>query len=297
MKTCEKCKTQNADSVMFCTTCGTQLKIAADPVQAQPFAPAAPVAPVAPAAPATAFAPTPAAPAKKPLDVKMIGLIAAAVIGLVVGVVGIVMAINSGNKKETPAPVVTPTQGDTDGDTTVATISGNNTGTAVKVGPYTLTIPKEYPFETSENGVLITDPTNTIWAANIMYDDSASYSQVSTNLKKLGEYYTNQGAKNVKTGTAKTGALNYLYVDMLDPEDNIAKTLAIFKADSALFDVVVSDGTINPNHGVVDIVAPIIANAKGSKTSNREIGFGMTTKGVDTLKLDGAFDGFDSSEE
>lgn len=291
MKKCEKCGTENADEIMYCTTCGTQLKIAAEPVAAPTPAPT----------PTTAFAPTPApvAPAAsaKKMDGKTIGLIAAAAVGLIVGIVGIVVAIAANNKKpETPAPSQNTNVSGGD-EVTVATVSGNNTGTTVKVGPYTMTVPKEYPFETTDDGVIITDPTNSVWAASIMYDDSATYSQVSSNLKKLGEYYTGQGAKNVKTGTAKTGALNYLYVDMITPDDGFAKTLAIFKADTALFDVVVTDGTTVANHGIIDIVAPIIANAKSGKTANRDLGFSVTTKGVETLKIDEAFENMDQTEE
>lgn len=286
MKKCEKCGTENADEIMYCTTCGTQLKIAAEPT-------------IAPA-PTTSFAPTPApAPASaKKMDGKTIGLIAAAAVGLIVGIVGIVLAITAGNKKpETSTPTQnTNTSGGGD-EVTVATVSGNNAGTVVEVGPYKMTIPKEYPFETFDDGVIVTDPTNSVWAASIAYDDSASYSQVSSNLKKLGEYYTSQGAKNVKTGTAKAGALNYLYVDMITPDDGFAKTLAIFKADTALFDVVVTDGSTIFNHGIIDIVAPIIANAKSSETANRDLGFSVTTKGVETVKIDEAFENMDQAEE
>ena len=289
MKKCEKCGTENADDIMYCTACGNQLTVA--PATPTP-APATPTpAPVAPAAPVAA-----PAPAKKPVDVKTIGLIAAAVIGLVIGVVGIVLAVTSGNKKvETPAPTSNVSNEDPDDDVTTANISGNQTGTAVKVGPFTLTIPKDFPFETNGNSVIFTDPTNSIWAANITYDDSVTYAQVSKALKSLATYFESEGIKVLKTGTATVGGLNYLYIDMTDT-DNINKTFAIFKAnDESIFDVIVTDGTAN--HALLDAVAPIIANAKEGKTSNREIGFGITTKGVDTVKLDGIFDNLENSEE
>ncbi|MBP5511853.1 zinc ribbon domain-containing protein, partial [Candidatus Saccharibacteria bacterium] len=288
MKKCEKCGTENADDIMYCTACGNQLTVA--PATSAPAAPvAAPVTPVAPAAPA---------PAKKPVDVKSIALIAAAVIGLAVGVVGIVLAITSGNKKAetpTPAPAVNITAEEPEDDVTTANISGNQTGTAVKVGPFTLTIPKDFPFEADGDRVIFTDPTNSIWAANIIYDDSATYAQVSKGLKSLASYFESEGAKVLKTGTDTAGGLNYLYIDMTDV-DGFSKTFAIFKAnDESIFDVIVTDGTAN--HALLDAVAPIIANAKEGKTSNREIGFGITTKGVDAVKLDGIFDNLENSEE
>lgn len=283
MKVCEKCKTENADSTMYCTTCGTQL----------PIQPAQPTPPVQ-STPATAFAAPMAKPASgKKMDGKTLGLIAVAVIGLIIGIVGIVMAITSGNQKtETPTPAPAPV---VEESSETSDILGNSVGTVVKIGPYITIIPREYPFELKENNIILSDPTNSAWAVNIIYDESIAYSQVSSNLKKLGEYYTSQGAKNVKTGTAKTGDLNYLYVDMVD--DGFAKTLAIFKADSNIFEVIISDGSANPNHNIIDTIAPIIANVKKGETAARDLGFTVTTKGVDILKLDGAFDGFESSEE
>jgi hypothetical protein len=290
MKICEKCKTQNADTVMYCTTCGTQLPSA--PVNP---APAAPVTPN-PATPTTAFAaPTQAPTNAKKADMKTIILIAVAAVGLIIGIVGIVLAITSGNKKaETPA--VTPTPVATDDDIETASISSNATGTAVKVGPYTLTIPKDYVFESTADGLIITDAAGIAWAANITHDSDVTYSQVSSNLKKIGEAFTAQGAKNVKTGTGKSGALSYLYIDMTD-SDNIAKTVAIFKSDSGIFQAITSDGTANINHGVIDIIAPIIANAKSGKTSNRDLGFNITTKGVDTLEIGDAFSDLEEASE
>lgn len=84
---CQKCGTQNEAVARFCDNCGAPLDLGNSANQQGGAAPAAPVTPVAEPAPAAGFYPTPE-PAKAPDSKKIVKIAIAAVIAIIVVVLG-----------------------------------------------------------------------------------------------------------------------------------------------------------------------------------------------------------------
>jgi hypothetical protein len=288
MKKCEKCGTDNTDTLSFCTTCGAPLPMnptpaapaapVETPVAPEEPAPVQPVEPIAPVAPVAPVAPAPVeAPAKK-ADMKSIALILVAAVGLIVGIVGIVLAITSGGDKkpettdnnQTSQTPATP-------EVTTAT-TGTNDGTIVTLGSYTLTIPKSYQYELDNDYLVVTDAGQT-WAAGIYYDGELTYSRLASGLGSLVSYLQENGATVAGSGQAEANGTAYYYIDFIDPTDSMAKTYAFFKAGIYTFEVLATNGTTVYDHNIINFVAPIISSAK-EKTASRDLGIDIGGKAV-----------------
>ncbi|MBP5674854.1 zinc ribbon domain-containing protein [Candidatus Saccharibacteria bacterium] len=267
MKRCEKCSTMNEDSVSFCTNCGSPLNA---PISAPEFS-AAPVA-----------------PAKK-ADIKLIALIGVALVGVIVGVVGIIFALNANKdtkKDEGKGPdtsEVKPQEEPTNGGNTVV-VSGNSDSTAVAIGPYKVTIPRDLEYDTSDEVLVIGDKSET-WVSYIAYNEGATFHCAYTDIASLGAYLTSEGYGNVKTGVSKANGLDYAYADYLDPKAGSMMVVAYFKAGEYTFATVSTNGKTTIDHSMLNDVARVLSTAKEGKT--RDLGFGLDNRGtVDSLDED-----------
>lgn len=287
MKQCEKCGQMIDDGAAFCTNCGAAVSSESTaPVSAEMGQPMGPAMPATnsiatnnqPMGPAMSSAVPPEEPKKK-IDGKTIALIAVSAVCLIIGIVGIVLAIinSSNNNKTSSNGDQVATGGSEDG-----TVDVVSSGTKVSYAGYEFIIPDGYDYEIVESDgeeALATSNSNE-YAAATLYDNSVTFMQIENNMDTVASGLESEGGLPVSASVENVDGVKFLCFDLGTVTD-VNVMYAISEVD--LYDF---QTTIMTNPGVsgkqyLSNVAKIVGSAQKKKSMSRA----LNGNGLDGIKL------------
>ena len=280
---CEKCGQIIADGAAFCANCGTPVPAAmpTSGAASQPVTPMAASRPVVtPAAAPTMSSATvgsaigvntagPVEEPKKKLNNKMVALIAVSVVCLVIGIVGIILAVaNSGDKGGGQIAIDNNGEG---GSTTDVVSSG----TKVAFAGYEFVIPKDYEYEIGdvEGTEALAYSNDNSYAAATMYFNDVTFARLENNVDVLAKSLGDETGVSVTSSIKTAGGVKFICLDF----GNIEGTNLIFAvSDADLYyfkTVIMTEDGSNPMDRLED-VAKVVGSAQ-KKTSDRAFGEGI----------------------
>ena len=290
MKQCEKCGQMIDDGAAFCTNCGAAVSSESTaPVSAgmgQPMGPAMPVTnSIAtnnqPMGPAMSSAVPPEEPKKK-IDGKTIALIAVSAVCLIIGIVGIILAIvnsNNNNNRISSNGDQVATGGS--GGGTVDVVSS---GTKVSYAGYEFIIPDGYEYEIAANDdgeeALVTSNSSDEYAAAILYDNSVSFTQIENNMDAVANSFGSENGISVAASVENVDGVKFVCFDLGTMSD-VNVMYAFSEADLYYFQT-----TIITNPGVsgkqyLSNVAKVVGSAQKKKSMNK----GLNGNALEGIKI------------
>lgn len=289
MKQCEKCGQMIDDGAAFCTNCGAAVSSESTaPVSAgmgQPMGPAMPVTnSIAtnnqPMGPAMSSAVPPEEPKKK-IDGKTIALIAVSAVCLIIGIVGIILAIvNSNNNNRISSNGDQVATGGSGG----GTVDVVSSGTKVSYAGYEFIIPDGYEYEIAANDdseeALVTSNSSDEYAAAILYDNSVSFTQIENNMDAVANSFGSENGISVAASVENVDGVKFVCFDLGTMSD-VNVMYAFSEADLYYFQT-----TIITNPGVsgkqyLSNVAKVVGSAQKKKSMNK----GLNGNALEGIKI------------
>ena len=268
MRQCEKCGQEIVEGAAFCANCGASVDTAQSAPEvgvAQPADTVAPVVPeVASEQPMEVSTAAPAEEPKKKMDGKMIAMIAVSAVCLIVGIVGIVLAVTNNGSSNNGGQVAT-----NDSNNGGGTVDVVSSGTKVSYAGYEFVIPEGYDYEITDldgDDALATSNSDD-YAAFTMFDNSVTFTQIENNSDYLAEDLGSDAGVEVTTSTETVDGVKFLCFDFGTVGD-VDMMYAVSEVDLYYFQT-----TIFTNPGVsgkqyLSNVAEIVKSAE-KKTGDR----------------------------
>ncbi len=294
MKQCEKCGHEIVEGAAFCVNCGVPVSAINESkgpmVQGMnseasaPFGPAMnmpmgqsmdqPMGPMSQpmngqAIPQPMMSSTSEDSPKKKLDGKMIAILACGGVCLLIGIIGIVLAVVTMTSKKDDSQIAVNT---TDGGSTVDAVSS---GTKVSYAGYEFAIPKGYDYEIAEeDGVeaLLTSNSDD-YVALTVYSDDVTFARIESNIGNLEEQLSSQFGHTVTSRTETIEGVKFLCLDV-GLVEGVNAMYAISEADLYYFQTtILTTSDSNPSQ-YLENVAKVVGSAQ-KKKSNRSLGSDM----------------------
>lgn len=289
---CEKCGQTITEGAAFCANCGTPApsKISSNDAAPQPVIQMA--APESMATPVSTPAATPVMGAatmapgvmtsieepKKKLDSKMITMIAVSAVCLVIGIIGIVLAVsNSGNNSDSQVAVSNNDEGG-------STVDVASSGTKVAYAGYEFVIPKGYDYEIDEidgTEALAFSDDKTFVAATMYFND-VSFARIESGSDLLVENFVAEMGEPVTASTETVDGVKFICFDFGEREGmNIA--FVVSDADLYYFKTVITTENGSGALDHLEDVAKIVGSAR-KKTDERAFN-GSVFEGISIPKI------------
>ena len=280
MKQCEKCGLEIEDSAAFCTNCGAAVSAPQGeaPNQSPMAAPASTPAPGFGSNPSFASSPmtnvasmdsinSPFEEPKKKIDGKMIAMIAVSAVCLIVGVVGIILAVvNNGGGNNDNKDQVAVNDSD-DGGSTVDVVSS---GAKVSYAGYEFAIPTEYEYEVTEKDgmdvLLITDSDD--YLGVIQYYNDATFASIKSNKDSVAESISAELGSPVTVETTTEDGVEFVNFN-LGESQGVNMLYAVSEADLYYFETVIITNVGVDGSQYLSNIAKVVKSAQKKSGSDR----------------------------